>query len=72
MTTAVHDPLRSPDGDTNRWIPPLDIALARARETLAEQQAANIYDDRAILTAAVTLEIVLGDLLAALDREASQ
>ncbi|MCY0961551.1 hypothetical protein [Streptomyces sp. H27-H5] len=72
MTTAVHDPLRSPDGDNGRWIPPLDIALDRAREILAEQQAANIYDDRAMLTAAVTLEIALRDLLGALDAEAGR
>ncbi|MCY0943558.1 hypothetical protein [Streptomyces antarcticus] len=72
MTTAVHDPLRAPEPDGTHWVPPLDIALEAARETLAEQQRANIYDDRAMLTAAVRLEIALRHLLAALDAEAAR
>ncbi|MFD8882365.1 hypothetical protein ACFV0H_07555 [Streptomyces erythrochromogenes] len=72
MSVAVHEPLRTPEADASRWVPPLDIALDRARETLAEQQAANIHDDRAMLSAAVSLEIVLANLLAALDKEAGR
>ncbi|MEF2529152.1 MULTISPECIES: hypothetical protein [Streptomyces] len=71
-TTAGHEPLRYPKHDADRWVPPLDIALSRAREILADQQQANIYDDRAMLRAAVILEIGLRDLLAALDAEAGQ
>lgn len=67
-----HEPLRDPERDAERWVPPLDFAVERARDTLAQQQAANIYDDRAMLRAAVHLEIALHDLLAALDKEASR
>lgn len=70
MNATPHEPLRNPEGEAERWIPPLDMALDRARDTLAEQQAANIYDKRAMLGAAVHLEIALHDLLAALDKEA--
>ncbi|MGW2580646.1 hypothetical protein ACWCYZ_04780 [Streptomyces virginiae] len=67
-----HEPLHDPERDAERWTPPLDFAIERARDTLAQQQAANIYDDRAMLRAAVHLEIALHDLLAALDKEAGQ
>ncbi|WP_405493012.1 hypothetical protein [Streptomyces sp. NBC_00096] len=67
-----HEPLRDPERDAERWTPPLDFAVERARDTLAQQQAANIYDNRAMLGAAVHLEIALHDLLAALDNKADQ
>lgn len=70
--TAGHEPLRDPQTDTRRWVPPLDIAITRARETLAEQQAANIYDNDSMLRAAVHLEHALQALLAALDNEAAR
>lgn len=72
MTTAVHGPLRDTQREARAWTPPLDIALLRARETLAEQQSANIHDDREMLDAAVTLETALRDLVAALDVEATR
>lgn len=72
MTTTAYSPLRDPEDGDGRWVPPLDFALDRARDTLAQQQAANIYDDRAMLGAAVHLEIALHDLLAALDNKAGQ
>ncbi|MCY0952107.1 hypothetical protein [Streptomyces sp. H27-S2] len=72
MTTTAYDPLRTPEPDGAQWVPPLDIALESARETLAEQQRANIYDDRAMLGAAVRLEIALRQLLTALDAEAGR
>ncbi|GAA3272745.1 hypothetical protein [Streptomyces lavendulae] len=72
MTATAHDPLHNSERDGGRWVPPLDMALEAARETLAEQQRANIYDDRAVLTAAVRLEIALRHLVAAHDAEAAR
>jgi hypothetical protein len=71
-TTALHQPLHDPAEDAGSWVPPLDLALDLARATLAEQAGANIHDDRAMLNAAVHLEIRLRDLLAALDKEAGR
>ncbi|WP_060179543.1 hypothetical protein [Streptomyces sp. IMTB 1903] len=72
MTTTEHSPLHDPQNDHGQWVPRLDMAIELARESLAEQQAANIYDDRAMLRAAATLEIRLRQLLAALDAEAGR
>ncbi|MFD6973542.1 hypothetical protein [Streptomyces sp. NPDC059949] len=72
MTTPKHEPLRNPERAPRTWTPPLDMAVELARGTLVEQQAANIYDKQAMLTAAVRLEIVLSDLLAALDAKADR
>ncbi|MFI9063230.1 hypothetical protein ACIGQE_15310 [Streptomyces sp. NPDC053429] len=60
---TLYDP-QAPD-----WTPPLDIALTVAREMLAQHQRADISDDRAMLSAAVCLEIALRHLLAAYDAE---
>ncbi|MFD6972175.1 hypothetical protein [Streptomyces sp. NPDC059949] len=70
MSTRPVDPLYNPQNPG--WTPSFDVALDAAREVLAEQQAANIYDDRAMLTAAVRLEIALRHLLAAYDAKAGQ
>ncbi|MFJ3978368.1 hypothetical protein [Streptomyces sp. NPDC090021] len=70
--TTDHSPLHDPERAAGQWTPPLDMALDLARETLAEQQQANIYDDRAMLGAAVALEIRLRNLLDALDAEAGR
>ncbi len=48
---------------------PLSTALRLAREDLAVQQGANIHDREHMVTAAVTLEIRLRPLLAALDAD---
>lgn len=71
MTTA-HSPLHDPERDEDQWIPPLDFALERARNVLAEQAGANIHDHRAVLTAAVTLDMALRALVAAHDTGAGQ
>ncbi|MEV7833024.1 hypothetical protein AB0P12_20775 [Streptomyces subrutilus] len=68
MTTA-HSPLHDPERDGGRWVPPLDFALETARDALAKQAGANIHDDRAMLTAAVVLDLALRALVAALDAE---
>lgn len=62
---SAYSPLREPGVDTPVYS--LDFSLERAREVLAEQQAANIHDSRAMLGAAVQLEITLRQLLASLD-----
>lgn len=49
------------------WVPPLDLARRLAAQDLAVQQQANIHDREAMIRAAVTLEIRLRQLLAALD-----
>ncbi|WP_413753052.1 hypothetical protein NRF20_20720 [Streptomyces sp. R-74717] len=66
---VVHEPLHDTEKDAQAWVPPLDLALDLARATLAEQAGANIHDDRAMMSAAVHLEIRLRDLVAALDKE---
>lgn len=71
MTTG-HSPLHDPERDGDRWVPPLDFALDTARNVLAQQGGANIYDDRAMLTAAVVLDLALRALVAAHDAEASR
>ena len=54
---------------SDAYAPPLSTALLLAREGLAAQQGANIYDHQAMVRAAVTLEIRLRGLLAALDAD---
>lgn len=58
----LHDPERA-----DNWVPPLHMARTLARNTLAKHESANIHDDDAMLRAATGLEIVLRDLLNALD-----
>ncbi|MGW4033105.1 hypothetical protein ACWEFL_28065 [Streptomyces sp. NPDC004838] len=62
----LHDPVR--DAGTG-WVPSLDLAVDCARDALAKHQGADIRDQRAMLGAAVALEKVLRDLLAAFDQE---
>lgn len=57
---------------SDAWSPPLSIALRLAREDLAVQQAANIHDHTAMVTAATVLEIRLRQLLDALDAESAR
>lgn len=54
---------------SDAYTPPLSSALLLAREDLAVQQGANIHDHQAMIRAAVTLEIRLRGLLAALDAD---
>jgi hypothetical protein len=54
---------------SDAYAPPLSTALRLAREALAAQQGANVYDHVAMVKAAVSLEIRLRELLAALDAD---
>lgn len=54
---------------SDAYAPPLDIALRFARRDLAVQQAANIHDPVAMVTAATVLEVRLRLLLDALDAD---
>ncbi|MET7619024.1 hypothetical protein [Streptomyces sp. NPDC005408] len=69
---SANAPLHDPERDADHWTPPLDMARSLARQTLAKHEGANIHDDRAMLRAAVGLELVLRDLLNALDKEAGR
>jgi hypothetical protein len=71
-TRGIYKALFAPEHDAPVYVPPLDIALDVARQTLAETAAANIHDDRAMLTAAVSLDMALRRLVAALDKEAGR
>lgn len=64
----AYHPLHDP-ADADGWTPPLDRAIARAREVLDEKAQANIHDRDAMIRAATGLQMVLRDLLAALDAE---
>ncbi|MGC4927223.1 hypothetical protein [Streptomyces sp. DT117] len=63
--TALYDPEKAALG----YVPPLDTALARAREVLEEKATANIHDHDEMLRAAVSLEMLLRQLVAALEAE---
>lgn len=54
---------------SDAWVPSLDSALCLARQDLAVHQGANIHDHQAMIRAAITLEIRLRGLLAALDAD---
>lgn len=54
---------------SDAYAPSLSSALRLAREDLAAQQGANIHDHDAMLRAAVTLEVRLRLLLAALEAD---
>lgn len=61
-SAVLHDPAVH-----GTYVPPLDIALSCARETLAEHASASIYDHDQVLRAAISLDIRLRQLVAALD-----
>jgi hypothetical protein len=69
---ASYDPLYDPERDGPAFAPSLPKAIERARKVLDEKAAANIHDRDEMIRAAVGLEHVLRDLLAALDKEAGQ
>ncbi|MFC8583498.1 hypothetical protein ACFUGD_02810 [Streptomyces sp. NPDC057217] len=52
--------------------PPLDIAVRVARTTLAYYEYASIHDHTAMIAAATALDVVLRDLLAALDADRTE
>ncbi|MBB4984998.1 hypothetical protein [Streptomyces nymphaeiformis] len=62
-------PLFDPDRDGLGYIPPLDQAIERARETLAEKGSANLHDGDEMIRAAYGLAHVLASLLDALDAD---
>ncbi|MFD6324213.1 hypothetical protein ACFWOL_15385 [Streptomyces sp. NPDC058442] len=68
-STTSYDPLYDPEKDTHVVVPPLEYAITRARQVLAEKAQANIHDQNAMIRAASGLHYVLHDLLAALDAE---
>lgn len=66
---VTYDPLHDPDKDAHVGVPPLQSAIARARNVLAEKGQANIHSKDEMIRAACGLHYVLLDLLAALDAE---
>lgn len=68
----AYHPLHDPASAAHDWTPPLDRAIERARKVLDEKASANIHDRDAMIRAATGLEIVLRDLLNALDKEAGE
>lgn len=68
----AHTPLHDPARDSRDWTPSLDLARDVARDALTNHEGANIHDHTAMLRAATSLEFVLRDLLAALDKEAGE
>lgn len=69
MTVSAYRPLHDPADDASVLVPPLGVAIERARKVLDEKSKANIHDRDAMIRAATGLEIVLRDLLNALDAE---
>lgn len=67
-----YTPLHDPERDAHTWVNPLDRAIDSARKVLDEKAAANIHDRDEMIRAAVGLDHVLRDLLAALDKEAGR
>lgn len=64
---ALYEPIPS-----DAYAPPLDVAIRLARRDLAVQQAANVQDHTAMITAATVLEVRLRLLLDALDAESAR
>lgn len=71
MSTSF-DPLHDSERDGQPIVLPLSLAIDRARRVLEEKAAANIHDRDDMIRAAVGLDHVLRDLLAALDKEAGR
>ncbi|MFJ6566447.1 hypothetical protein ACIQNU_03445 [Streptomyces sp. NPDC091292] len=69
---ALATPLYDPATDGPHWIPPVDIALASAREALARYEGHNIHSHGQMVTAATGLDSALRSLVGALDAEAAQ
>lgn len=71
MTGSYH-PLHDPEDDVD--VAPVDLAYAisEARKVVAEKAVANIHDHDQMIRAAVGLDHVLRNLLAALDAEAGR
>lgn len=67
--TTGYTPLFDPETDGTVYVSPLDAALDRAREVLAEKASANIHDYNEMIRAAVGLEMRLRQLVNALDKE---
>ncbi|MFH9134416.1 hypothetical protein [Streptomyces sp. NPDC017524] len=70
-TSALHTSLYDPADDLP-WTPSLDVALDQARRVLEEKATANIHDRDEMIRAAVSLEMRLRQLVAALDKEAGR
>ncbi|MFD9211658.1 hypothetical protein ACFVY9_00790 [Streptomyces sp. NPDC059544] len=68
MSTS-YTPLFDPEKDAYLYVPTLDHAIERAREVLDEKSRANIHDSDQMIRAAVGLDHVLRDLLAALSKK---
>lgn len=51
------------------FVPPLDVAIATAREFLAQAEAVNIHDHGRVIESHGSLTVCLSGLLAALDAE---
>lgn len=65
----AHNPLYDPTADAPIVGVPLETAIARAREALAEKGQANLHDRDEMIRAAYGLHHALHVLLAALDTE---
>ncbi|MFE9853572.1 MULTISPECIES: hypothetical protein [Streptomyces] len=72
MSDKPYEPLHAPELEGSIGGPRLDAALCLARASLAQHATANVYDDRAMLRAAIQLEARLRDLVAALDQQAGR
>ncbi|MFD4320132.1 hypothetical protein [Streptomyces sp. NPDC058548] len=69
VTTAGLDQLHDPDRDGIPIVLSVDVAQQLAREVLDGCAAASIHSHRAMMEAAVSLDLRLRSLLAALDAE---
>lgn len=69
LPDTSYDPLHDPERDVHVYVPELPQAIDRARKVLDEKARANIHDRDEMIRAAVGLEHVLRDLLAAIDAE---
>ncbi|MFD3530488.1 hypothetical protein [Streptomyces sp. NPDC058664] len=65
-------PLYDPERDPASLVQPVDSAIQRAREVLEEYASANIHDHNEMIRAAISLEMRLRGLVAALDAEQVQ
>lgn len=70
--STPYTPLHDPERDAHPYVLSVDAARQAARGILDAHAVANIHDRDATVSAAVALDYVLRDLLAALDAEAGR
>lgn len=71
VSLATLDPLHDASRRARPALP-VDMAVTLARQALAQYEGASIHDHDAMVSAATALDVVLRDVLAALDADRTE